>query len=667
MPPRHLASALALATAACVAPVQAQTLNGFTFQSFTAPALANRTSCSGAANTTAQIGEVQFAQTHLLTTSHPFFHLSANRAALVRVAVTGSGAAPAVWVQGSVNGSYVGRICLSGPANLPASVDASTPSSSNSFVGTLPASWMRPGLQLQISAGKSVSTVSAAQLKIGAAPVLTFVTADWLLFGDTVPTPMPAGFAQEFASKLPLTGVQHSVFPATIAVDQLPIAPRSDGYTPTGGAAGSAAAVLANSVSHCTAADKSAGTCTAWAGFGVLSAVRSMTGEIQAANGMDRLSHWYGAESLNRHAGGGLGGGTVGSGDDYDTIFNHELGHAFDMPHWGGSLYDRVAAGATQIHPYTGQVWSSPGVPNGGGYGNSWAYDALNPIASGFINPVCASLGRERQDPMQRSGSACLVSGRLFDHFGDYSALFVHRYFVGASAVYAGTVSSPRDLLGNVNAPFSFPTKSGRPNLVLGTTPKIMAWNAATATYSEVTPSSVSTDARVFGERYPLQWNVPVYTLWGSFSSATPSVTTIQTPLNYRGHLKRLWDPTNATDFAAMKAWVSGDGFWWGRDLVAKVEFADGSVQHVLVDATARGTDPLAGSTFTYWAVNIPAPSANPLKTVSLYYRPMDVRYAGSGTDAYHTAAANLNNAVNAGVTAASYLSTATLVATRSF
>jgi hypothetical protein len=43
------------------------------------------------------------------------------------------------------------------------------------------------------------------------------------------------------------------------------------------------------------------------------------------------------------------------------------------------------------------------------------------------------------------------------------------------------------------------------------------------------------------------------------------------------------------------------------------------------------------------------------------------VRYAGSGTDAYHTAAANLNNPVNAGVTAASYLSTATLVATRGF
>jgi hypothetical protein len=664
---RSLFSAAALLSAACAAPLQAQTLSGFNFQSFTAPSLANLTSCSGTANTTAQIGPVHFAQTHLLSTSHPFFHLSANRAALLRVTVTGSGASPVVWVQGSANGSYLGRICLSGPSTLPASVDANTPSSSTSFVGTLPASWMKPGLQLQISAGKSISTVTAAQLKIGAAPVLTFVTADWLLFGDTQPTPMPAGFAQEFASKLPLTGVQHSVFPATISVSQLPIAPRGDGYTPTGSAAGNAAAVVATSVSHCSPADKTAGTCTAWSGFGVLAAVRSMTGAIQKANGMDRLSHWYGAESLNRHAGGGLGGGSVGSGDDYDTIFNHELGHAFDMPHWGDSLYTRVASNATQIHPYTGQVLDAPGVPHGGGYGNSWAYDPLNPIYSAFVNPICASLGRERQDPMQRVGSACLGSGRLFDHFGDYSALFVHRYFIGAASVYAGTVSSPRDLLGNTAAPFSFPTKSGRPNLQFGATPKIMKWNATSAAYQEVTAANLSTDTRVFGEYYPLQWNVPVYTLWGSFSSATPGVTTIQTPLQYRGNLKRLWDPTNATDFAAMKAWISGDGFWWGRDLVAKVEFADGTIQHYLVDATARGTTATSGSTFAYWAVNIPAPSANPLKTVSLYYRPMDVRYAGSGTDDYHTAAANLNNPVNAGVTAANYMSGATLVATRSF
>ncbi|MEX8519193.1 MAG: M66 family metalloprotease [Leptothrix sp. (in: b-proteobacteria)] len=611
---------------------------------------------------------MHLAQTHLFETTHPFFHLSADRAALLRVTVTGSGAAPAVWVQGSAGGVYLGKFCLSGPATLPASVNAATPSPATSFVGMLPASWVRKGLQLQISAGRSSKLMTTTELKVGAAPVLTFVTSDWMLFGDTEPTPLPSGFAQEFAAKLPLTKVQYSAFPLQIPVAQLPIPPRSDGYSPTG-VVGSQPAMLATTTPHCSAADKSAGTCAGWSGFGVLTAVRSMTNKLQGANGTDRFSHWYGALSKNRHVGGGLGGGVTGSGDDYGLTFNHELGHAFDMPHWGDNLYDRVAAGATQIHPYTGGVMNlSTNQANGGGFGNSWAYDPL--AGGGFINPICQSTGRERQEPMQRVGS-CLVSGRIFDDFGDYSALYVNRYFVGASSAYAGTVSSPRDLYGNLNPVFSFPTKGGRPNLVLGaagSTPKIMKWNATSATYVEQTPAAVSSDSRIFGQYYPLQWNVPVYTLWGSFSSATPAASTIQAPLKYNGNLKRLWDPTNPTDFAAMKSFISGDSFWWGADLVAKAEFSDGSVKHALITEYARGADPLAGNTFAYWAINIPAPSTATLTRVSLYYRPMEVRYGDGGNpSSVYYVSTNLNSTLNNGVTAANYLSGATLVATKDF
>jgi hypothetical protein len=271
---------------------------------------------------------------------------------------------------------------------------------------------------------------------------------------------------------------------------------------------------------------------------------------------------------------------------------------------------------------------------------------------------------------MQRVGS-CLVSGRIFDDFGDYSALYVNRYFVGASSVYAGTVNSPRDLYSNLNPSFSFPTKGGRPNLVLGaagSVPKIKKWDATSASYIEQTAAVVSSDSRIFGERYPLQWNVPVYTLWGSFSSATPGATTIQAPLKYKGNLKRVWDPTNPTDFAAMKSFISGDSFWWGADLVAKAEFSDGSVKHVLITANARGTDPLNSATFAYWAVNIPAPSTATLTRVSLYHRPMEVRYGDGGNHASsYYVSTNLNSTLNNGVTADNYLSGATLVATRDF
>jgi hypothetical protein len=359
-----------------------------------------------------------------------------------------------------------------------------------------------------------------------------------------------------------------------------------------------------------------------------------------------------------------LGGGVTGAGDDYNLVFNHELGHAFDMPHWGDSLYDRTAAGATQVHPYTG-VLSNAGKPRGGGVGNTWAYDPLP--GGGFINPLCPS-GQERQEPMQR-GNDCLVPGRAYDHFSDYSALFVHRYFVGAASVYSGTVSSPRDLLGNLTPPFSFPTKSGRPNLVFGdaaSPPRILRWNAATTEYEELTPALVSSDPRIYGERYPLQWNVPVYTVWGSYSNTTSGATTIQEPLKYNGNLKRVWDPTSPADFAAIKNFVSGDSFWWGADLVVKAEYADGSVQHALIERGVRGTDTLAGSSFAYWAINIPAPPDKRLTRVSLYYRPMEVRYSDGGNPAstYHTAT-NLNSSLNSGVTADNYLSTATLVLSR--
>jgi hypothetical protein len=655
-----LTAAASLVLSTLGGPAGAQTLPGFTFQAFKAPAIANAASCSTTVNATALIGKVQFAQTHLFETTHPFFHLSAQRHTAVRVSVTGSGAAPAVQVTARANGITLGSLCLSGPATLPASVDENAPSAATSFLGNLPADWVVPGLELTVSAGSSIRLVTAGELKIGAAPTLTFVTMDWLLWGDTQPTALPANFGNEFAARLPITAIQHSVFPRWPAVSQLPISPRTDGNTPTGSAT-SHPALIATGKSHCTLADKTAGTCTLWSGYGVLDAVRSMTGQIQAANGLDMVSHWYGALGVNSRAGGGLGGGVVASGDDYSLTFNHEFGHAFDQPHWGASLYSVVAAGATQVHPYTGQYLTSTGTPNGGGYGNTWAFD---PQVPGYlINPVCPGTGKERQEPMQRNGSACVSSGMVYDYFSDYAALFIHRYFNGATSVYAGNVSSPRDRGGNTLPPFSFPTKGGRPNLALsadGSAPALRKWNPATSTYDAFVPTGVVKDMK-----YPAQWNVPVYTLWGSFSSATPEATTIQTPLAYTGHLKRLFDPTNATDFSAIKASISGDSFWWGADLVVRADFDNGSFRHVLVPGYARGTTTSDGSTFRYWAVNIPVVTGAKLTRVSLYHRPMEVRYSDGGktTSSYYTAT-NLNSTLNSTLTAATYLNAATLVKT---
>ena len=194
-----------------------------------------------------------------------------------------------------------------------------------------------------------------------------------------------------------------------------------------------------------------------------------------------------------------------------------------------------------------------------------------------------------------------------------------------------------------------------------GGAPRIVRWNEASQSYQDE-----DTTSKAYGEKYPLQWNVPVVTLWGSFSNATESATTIQTPLRYKGNLKRVWDPTSQADFDAMKAFISGDAFWWGADLVVKAEFSDGRVQHALIKGSVRSTDALSGDSFKYWAVNLAMPEGVKVTRVSLYHRPMTVRYAGSGTSSYNFVE-NLNADLNKGLTAAQYLDSARLVATRSF
>jgi hypothetical protein len=630
---------------------------GLQFTSYQAPAVSN-VNCISATNSTAAITRVQFAQTVLLDTSHPLFYLSAGRDTGIRVSVTGSGTAPDVQVTAQANGTTLGTVCLAGPSTLPASVDESTPSPATSFVGNLPAAWVVPGLQLTLKAGNASKVIGASELKIGPQPVLSLVTADWLLWGDTQATPLPANFGKEYAAKLPVSSIQHSVFPLTLSMAQLPIGPRGDGHSPAGATINSPA-VMANGKSHCSSSDASAGTCTAWSGYGILSAVLSLTGQIRDANGLSSSMAWYGALGKNSSVGGGLGGGGVGSGDDYGLTFNHEFGHGFDQPHWGDSLYTRTAAGATQVHPYTGQYLNGSGQPNGGGVGASWAFDPLqsnNP----FVNPVCAATGKERQEPMQRSGNACVPAGETYDFASDYASLFVARYFNGAANPYAGNVASPRDQTGNLNPPFSFPKKGGRDNLVLNGTslPKFMHWNEGSASYVDQASTDLS-----YQVNYPQQWDVPVYTLWGAFSNATPAVTTILQPLKYRGGLPRVFDPTNAADFAALKASAASGVFWWGADLVVRADFDNGTTRYALVRTSARGTDPLNGNSFSYWAVNLPAIDGARLVKVSLYNRPMEVRYGdgGSTSSSYYTAT-NLNSTLNANLTAGHYMDTATLV-----
>lgn len=619
------------------------------FRTTRLPDRSDAVACSGATNASAQIARAYVVQTHLVEPTHPFFVLVANRPTLLKVDVTGTGVSPQVRVTATNNGNPVGSLCLAGPSTLPASVDANAPSRANSFTVTLPAVWLQPGLSLTLTAGTATRTYDAATLKVGAEPVLSLIGPDFLLFGDTTPTARPANWEQRYLSTLAVSALQYTAL-APVAAPRLPISPRSDGRTGFG-VATAQPAMIATTKQSCTSAQATAGTCTLYGGFAVINAARSLGGDLLDANGMGRYAQSYGVLSANAHAGGGLAGGGVGAGDDYGLVFNHEMGHSGDMPHWGDAWYGRAAAGDTRQHPYAGSLLNGSNQPRGGGFGNTWAYDYSSDT---FIAPVCAANGNERQEPMQR-GNDCMPAGAVYDWFSDYSALFMYRFFVGAPAVYAGTLPYPRDPLGNTAAtPFSFPTKGG---MVVGVMPNapqplLKKWDFGTNAY--VAQTAATQGANEMKHWYPQQYNVKVATIWGAYSNATPAASMIGPPMHYVGHLKKTWNPSDAADFADLKSWVSGEAFWWGADLVVRVNYTDATSRQAVVKVAPRSTDPLNGDSYSTWAVNFP--DDRTIASVVLYHRPMQVRYSSNNDPT------NIN-AAGSTTTAANYMDTATVAA----
>ncbi len=128
---------------------------------------ADQGTCTGAMNATAQIEEVFMAQTHRQAISHPLFFNIGFRPALFQVAVTGSGAAPDVQIEGFSGGASIGTLCLNGPATLSNSINLDVANFTDYFSVTLPKSWMQPGLSLTITAGGATRTLTGADLKIG--------------------------------------------------------------------------------------------------------------------------------------------------------------------------------------------------------------------------------------------------------------------------------------------------------------------------------------------------------------------------------------------------------------------------------------------------------------------------------------------------------------------
>lgn len=545
---------------------------------------------------------------------------------------------------------------------------------SAAYVATLPAHWMRPDVTLKFTpAGGETVVKSPSDLRIQTRPILNFITADVLLFGDTQRV-SSAGVHTEFGSKLPVTQVAYQPFPVAISLPRIVISPRTDSYTPTG-ATTSTGALWASAKPRCSSADKAAGTCLPHSGFSVLSMVYSLMANLKSANGMGSTSVWYGNLGANSAVGGGLGGGNQGSGDNYNLVFNHEMGHAMGLPHLGDVWGDRQTSATGLKTPYAGETTrSSDGQPVGGGYGRTFSWD---PIDNGLVSPVCASTNKEQQEPMQR-GCNTVRSGRRFDHFSDFANFKLLRYFNGASTAATGTVPYYSQLLTNTNrdkfapTPYQLPSEGGRTIIVRdGNTWSLKRWDQTTSSYVELRrppagdtgflstppapPAGVIYD-QYYDFRYPQQFNVPVYTVFGTFNYTDDAMSTIYGVLKIKGNVVRLWDPSDPVAFDQIKSSVSGDTFWWGYNLHLKVTYTDGSIRYVAMPYDVGITTNVMQG-FTNWAVNLPDDGRS-IQSINLLYKRLCVRN-GAASDR----ACDLRLSTN-GYTAANFYSDARVAAT---
>jgi Peptidase M66 len=609
-----------------------------------APPIAADCPASATANAQARIERLWLAQTHLMESDWPFFYLVEARPTLLKLDVSGpaGSAAPTARVTARWPDGRSETRCLRAPAALPVSVDLrpqpQQQSLDSSYALTLPPEWLRAGLalQLQLEGGATLSR-SAAELKVGSQPELGLVVLNTLLFGDTQARPLEDA-ATELAARLPVSRLRVAQWTFDLSLPRLVLPPRSDSPTPTGGLQATVAQ-WAERKPSCSAADRAASRCLPYSGFAVLAATIDLADALQKANGMAHTSIWYANHGLNSGVGGGLGGGNTGSGDNLGLIFNHELGHAMGLPHLGDVTGSRQTSSTGLMHPYWGETPRDDGQASGGGFGRTAAYD---PLDNGLVQATCASSGFEQQDPMQR-GCNTVRPGRRFDHFSDAASFKLLRYFNGAPSVASGTVPYHSRLLAGSGpqafqpARYQFPAEEGRAQLREDAGVwSLHRWSVAQQSYLQLqrppggdagflSAPPVAAAGQMHEQfhdfRYPQQFDVPVITVLGTFNHASDDTSTVYTVRAGRGHLMRLWDPTQPEQFAWIQRSSSGNTFWWGYDLHLRVRYTDGSLRHVAMPYEAKaGLSAMQG--FVTWAVNLPDDGRN-IASVELLHRPL--------------------------------------------
>lgn len=495
--------------------------------------------------TNAPFGAVFFAQTHVRQPEEDGFKLVSSKGALIKVnmmASTGENA-PIVKAILTLDGTTE-TFNLSGPATLSEPIDLRPGfiehKFENSFTIMIPKEWIQPGLTVVIEAGDE--SINFDNLKIGAPNKIIMNMFDAHFFASA-PGDYPQGWKEEMESKLPVSEIELRRLP-NIIFSELTVPPRAD--------AKATAARVSSKEEYQTITG---------AGFdGEQGAAAQWNGALKAAAGTRGRYALFYVNIYGVPSGGQAGGfGGVGNGKSLG-IFNHELGHALSLPHWGQNA----------DYPYRGDMFgiSAPEVFNDVHVGPTWAFDVekntfIPPTVQ--ANAVGGDLGTYKKDPMQGGGTGDQEEGFLIRHFSDYSINKIQNFLEEHIVVRNGDSGA-----------FS-------------------SWDSNTSAYTKTMDNN--------GVQFAVENDVQVISIMAGVSAVTPQATILYPPIGpYQSGIIDLFDPTNESDRSKAASIYCPNG---GCDVSLRI-VQNGQTRTVMLPiAMDSEADPLKSDSFKTRAVNL--------------------------------------------------------------
>jgi len=511
--------------------------------------------------------------------------LVADRAALLMVQPAASVSSLVVRAK-LADGRTLGPLTMNPPAKLPATDGGRPAYSSVKYSALLPREWIQIGASLEVGQGDFSSPRSVA-LSVTPATTLTHHTIPVYLFGARAAQSVVPDWAlssastngytldQEYQQKLPIAKLAQ-VTTGAVTIDQLAVGPRNDDQ------------FCYPAMSFGSWADfKAAGGDTNARIYRLLSDMRGNSANRNGsfADGFYGFVQTVdGGRQVAASTGGGLGGGGVGtSGGDYrpdqvySAIFNHEMGHAYGLPH-------ADAAADAGDYPY----------PMGTKSGSTWGYDALkNQLLTTLEYSGQSCDGRTvdgtcfQRTPM--SGGDDDRDGKTYrwNAFSDYQAAQMQEGFLDKV----------------------FPDDSYDGGY--------KRWNRGTGAFEKLSASDrarIGTDVVKTGQS--------VQTVIGTVShfNLSPTASGIVVTPAWTGNLPKQLDPTVQADLdltlgSAPGAWGGYYCVYNGCDYTLVATYADGTVLRNLLsmgyhvmdgDVRPSAKDVLSGDNFASYAVNLP-------------------------------------------------------------